>query len=78
MKITTVKKQQSGYLLNGFIFVPNDEQNLEFQLIKQWLEKGNIPEPEFTYEELNKQRISLIKRKCGDIIEKVNIHYISN
>lgn len=67
--IKSVKIQGKGYLLNGTISVPNADGNREYELIKQWLSEGNIPEPEFTDEELNKQRISLIKRKCGDIIE---------
>ena len=67
--IQTVKIQGQGYLLNGTMSVPKADGNKEYELIKQWLEKGNTPIPEFTDEELNQQRISLIKRKCGDIIE---------
>lgn len=67
--IQTVKIQGEGYLLNGATNVPKVNGNREYELIKLWLDKGNIPEPEFTDEEINQQRISLIKRKCGDIIE---------
>ena len=67
--IQTVKIQGEGYLLNGTMNIPKADGNREYELIKQWLDKGNIPEPQFTNEELNQQRISLIKRKCGDIIE---------
>ena len=69
MNIETVKIQGECYLLNGAMNIPKADGNREYELIKQWLEDGNIPEPEFTDEELNQQRISLIKRKCGDIIE---------
>ena len=66
--IKTVKILGNGYLLNGTMSVPKADGNREYELIKQWLDEGNIPEPEFTEEELNQQRISLIKRKAGDII----------
>ena len=51
--IKTVKIQGQGYLLNGTMSVPgNADGNKEYELIKQWLLEGNIPEPEFTKEEL--------------------------
>jgi hypothetical protein len=53
MEILTVKIQGQGYLLNGTMSVPGNAQgNREYELIKQWLAEGNIPEPEFTDEEL--------------------------
>lgn len=67
--IKSVKIKGEFYLVNENITVPKIDSSTEHELIKQWLDKGNVPEPEFTYEELNKQRISFIKRKCGDIIE---------
>ena len=53
--IQTVKIQGQGYLLNGTMSVPKADGNREYELIKQWLAEGNIPEPEFTEEELSKQ-----------------------
>lgn len=53
MEIKTVKIQCQGYLLNGTMSVPgNAPGNREYELIKQWLAEGNIPEPEFTEKEL--------------------------
>ena len=53
MEIQTVKVQGSGWLLNNVMHVPgNAPGNSEYELIKQWLSEGNIPEPEFTEEEL--------------------------
>ena len=53
MEIKTVKIQGQGYLLNGTMSVPgNADGNKEYELIKQWLQEGNTPEPEFTEEEL--------------------------
>ena len=55
--IQTVKIQGEGYLLNGTMSVPKADGNREYELIKQWLEEGNVPEPEFTQEELTKQKL---------------------
>ena len=52
MEIQTVKIQGQNYLLNGTMSVPGADGNREYELIKQWLSEGNIPEPEFTEEEL--------------------------
>ncbi len=52
MEIQTVKIQGQGYLLNGTMSVPEADGNKEYELIKQWLSEGNVPEPEFTKEEL--------------------------
>ena len=56
--IQTVKIQGNGYLLNGTMSVPQANGNREYELIKQWLAEGNIPEPEFTEAELAKQEIN--------------------
>ena len=55
MEIKTVKIQGQGYLLNETMSVPKADGNREYELIKQWLSEGNIPEEEFTEEELAKQ-----------------------
>lgn len=55
--IQTVKIRGNGYLLNGTMFVPKADGNREYDSIKQWLEEGNIPEPEFTEEELAQQKL---------------------
>ena len=67
--IQTVKIQGQGYLLNGTMSVPgNADGNMEYELIKQWLEEGNIPEPEFTEKEIEAQRIQSIKSKASELI----------
>ena len=65
--IDTVKIQGQGYLLNGNMSVPKANGNREYELIKQWL-KDNTPEPEFTEEQLNNNRIAEIKAEAGRII----------
>lgn len=73
-EIKSVKINGCGYLLNGNIYTNGDNE-----LIKQWLSEGNIPEPEFTDEELNQQRIASIKAKSGQIINfKYDIYWQLN
>ena len=56
--IISVKVQGSGWLLNNVMHVPgNAPGNIEYELIKQWLEEGNTPELEFTEEELAQKAI---------------------
>ena len=57
MIIKTLKIQGQGYLLNGILYVPEVDGNKEHEAIKEWLEQGNTPEPEFTEEELAKQEL---------------------
>ena len=61
--IQTVKIQGQGYLLNENMYVPKADGNREYDLIKQWLAKGNTPEPEFTEEEL---RITYINKQIQE------------
>lgn len=58
MEIKSVKIQGNGYLLNGYMSVPKANGNKEYELIKEWLSQGNVPEPEFTEEELAQQVIN--------------------
>ena len=56
VEIKSVKVSGDGWLLNNTMSVPgNAPGNKEYEIIKQWLEEGNTPEPEFTEEELAQQ-----------------------
>lgn len=44
MTIETVKLQESGYLVNGNLSVPNDPLNRHYQEILDWINAGNSPE----------------------------------
>ena len=55
-EIQTVKMRGQLYLLNGIMLVPKEDGNIEYELIKKWLSKGNTPEPEFTEKELYEQK----------------------
>lgn len=67
--IQTVKISGQGYLLNGTMCVPEADGNKEYELIKQWLSEGNIPEPEFTVEELAQQELQKKKQEALQYLE---------
>ena len=48
--------------------IPFANGNRDYEEYKQWLAEGNIPEPEFTPEQLDAQRISQIKAKASELI----------
>ena len=58
--IETVKIQGQGYLLNGTMSVPKADGNRDYEEIKLWLSEGNVPEPEFTEEELAQQEAAKV------------------
>lgn len=66
-EIKTVKIQSQGYLLNNTMYVPKADGNKEYEILKEWL-KTNEPEPEFTPEQLDAQRVSQIKAKASELI----------
>lgn len=69
----TVKKQTqngifSGYLVNDNTFFP--KENCE--LINQWIADGNKPEPEFTKEELLKQKQDKFRVDRNILLDKTD------
>ena len=72
-EIQTVKKQSSGYLLNGTMSVPKADGNKEYELIKQWISEGNTPKPEFTDEELLKQKQDKFRAERTLLLDKADI-----
>lgn len=44
------------------------DSNRDYEEYKQWLEKGNIPVPEFSNKQLEEQGILSIKTKCNEVI----------
>lgn len=48
--------------------IPFVNGNIDYEDYKNWIEIGNIPEPEFNSDELNKKRIADIKSKASEII----------
>ena len=72
MEIQTVKIQGNGYLLNRNMSVPKADGNKEYELIKQWLLEGNTSEPEFTEEELTKQKQDAFRIDRNILLDKVD------
>ena len=52
MTISTVKLQNSGWLVNGNMSVPNDPDNRDCADVLAWIAEGNTPAPEFTDAEI--------------------------
>ena len=66
-EIIKVKIQGQGYLVNDEMSVPKADGNRHYELVKEWL-LTNTPEPEFTPEQLDAQRIAQIKSKASELI----------
>lgn len=73
MEIKTVKISGQRYLLNGTMSVPKADGNKEYQLIKQWIAEGNTPKPEFTDEEILKQKQDKFRLERNALLGKVDI-----
>lgn len=67
--INTVKIQGNSFLVNDVMSVPNDPRNTDYQAVQEWIVEGNTPEPEFTSEEIEAQRLSDITSEATRIIE---------
>ena len=66
-EIETVKEinNKKGYLINNSLsFMIADENSELLDAVKQWLADGNIPEPEFTDEELAQQELNKRKQEA--------------
>ena len=50
--ITSCKLQNSGWLVNGSMGVPNDPANRDCADVLQWIAEGNTPAPEYTDAEI--------------------------
>lgn len=71
VKIQTINNEFIGYNVNGNSFFP--KENCE--LIKQWLAEGNIPEPEFTEEELRTNFENEFRQTRNNLVSTVVDHY---
>lgn len=70
MTIETVKQLVSGYLLNGVSFVPNDENNSDYQRIQTWILEGGVVAPQFSDEELlaaEQARLVALTKRLRDL-----------
>ena len=71
MEIIKVKQKENGYLLNDSLSVPNSPGNRHYQMIQEWIAKGNTPEPEFTDEELAIKEAKDERRAKEELAEKM-------
>ena len=69
VKIQTYNGEFSGYLVNGNTFFPKEN----WEQIKQWIAQGNTPEPEFTEEELLKQKQDEFRANRNTLLKEVDI-----
>jgi len=66
MKIERVQNVSGGYKVNNQFFIPNDENNSDYQDVKKWIKSGGIVDPEFTSEQI------LEKSKSDRISTRLN------
>ena len=50
--ITSCKSQESGWLVNGNMGVPNYPANRDCADVLQWISEGNTPAPQYTDAEI--------------------------
>lgn len=61
MQIQTVKQTKSGYLLNESSFVPNNQDNSDYQAIQEWIAKGGVVEAYDPFPEIKEEKIAACK-----------------
>lgn len=76
MQITKVQEQKNGYLVNDSMFVPQDEQNSDFQKIQKWIKEGGDIEKYDALPEAKMKKIAEIKA-ARDIFMYSDVNYSS-
>lgn len=61
MDIISAKYENSGFLINGIHYVPNDYGNADFNALQEWLAAGGTIDPEFTQAELVAQQVEALR-----------------
>lgn len=74
MEILKVKERRLneeliGYMINSKIFMPIGAESQE---LKDWLAEGNIPEPEFTEEDIQKQELQIKINEAKQYLDKTD------
>lgn len=74
MEILKVKERRLneeliGYMINSKIFIPIGSESKE---LKDWLAEGNVPEPEFTDEEIQKQELQVKINEAKQYLDKTD------
>lgn len=71
--VFSVKDQGDTFLLNGSLSVPKNPSNIEFQAISRWMSKGNIPEPQYTEEELRRLALEDIEAQADEELRATDV-----
>jgi len=70
--ITTCKLQDSSYLVNGTMHIPNDPANRDCQDVLAWIAEGNTPAPEFTDAEIAANAQALVNSESLEYLKSTD------
>jgi len=70
--ITSCKLQNSGWLVNGNMGVPNDPANRDCADVLAWIAEGNTPAPEFTDAEIAANAQSLVNSESLEYLKSTD------
>lgn len=76
MKIVSVKEQNEGYIVNDEMFVPKCDGNAEYELIKEYISKGGIIEPQYSIQELEIQKQQSINKLAREYLNSTDWYVI--
>ena len=70
--ITSCKLQESGWLVNGNMSVPNSRPNRHCADVLAWIAEGNVPAPEFTDAEIAANAQSLANSEALEYLKSTD------
>jgi len=70
MKITKVQEQKNSYLVNDSIFVPNAQDNSDYQAVQKWIADGGVVEAFDYLAEAKLAKIAQVKINRNAALEK--------
>ena len=76
--ITSCKSQESGWLVNGNMSVPNDPANRHCADVLAWIAEGNTPAPEYTDVEIASNAQSSINSESLEYLKSTDWYVTRN
>lgn len=70
MQITKVQERKNGYLVNDSIFVPNAQDNSDYQAVQKWIADGGVIEAFDVLAEAKLAKITQLKINRNAALEK--------
>jgi hypothetical protein len=70
--ITSCKLNESGWLVNGSMNVPNDPANRHCADVLQWIAEGNTPAPQYTDAEIAANAQSLVNSESLEYLKSTD------